>query len=354
MKTLLTVGKYVLLGSLSIFLMWYALKGINFTLVWKQLQHVNYFWIGLSLLLGLAGYCSRAYRWKMQLEPLGYYLRAFETYHAMMVGYLANLVLPRAGEVIRCSILRKTSNVTVKASFGTVITERLIDMMMLLLLTGAAFLIEFDRIHAFFWNLFSDKIAGYGTKSEWLYRLGGAFILVSVLTIALFYAFRANLKRNALYLKVQDFIKGVGEGIFSILKLKNKTAFGAHTLFVWFTYFLTGYIGFLALPGTANLSLGAALSVLVVGSLGMSAPVQGGIGVFHIMVRSTLLLYSLPKETGMAYALVMHTSQTLFVVLLGGISFLVSMFSRPSIVSGTIPISESNTTVYDNHSKQSI
>lgn len=351
MKTLLTIIKYLLLVGLSVLLMWYALKGIDFALVWKQLQHVNYLWIGVSLLLGFAGYCSRAYRWKMQLEPLGYYLTAFETYHAMMVGYLANLVLPRAGEVIRCSILRKTSNVTVKVSFGTVITERLLDMVMLLLLTGAAFLIEFDRIHAFFWNLFSAKVAGYGSKSEWLYRIGGSFVLVSVVGAALLYMFRANLKQNAFYLKIQIFIKGVAEGIFSILKLKNKLAFVAHTLFIWFTYFLTGYIGFLALPGTADLSLGAALSVLVVGSLGMSAPVQGGIGVFHIMVRSTLLLYSLPKETGMAYALIMHTSQTMFVVLSGGISFVFSMFYRAPVKPDVILEPELNSVIYDKHAK---
>ncbi|RDC65871.1 lysylphosphatidylglycerol synthase transmembrane domain-containing protein [Adhaeribacter pallidiroseus] len=351
MKTLVTVSKYILLISLSVLLMWYALKGIDFTLVWKQLQHINYFWIGVSLLLAFAGYCSRAYRWKMQLEPLGYHLSASETYHAMMVGYLANLVLPRAGEVIRCSILRKTCNVTVKASFGTVITERLLDMLMLLLLIGAAFLIEFDRIHAFFWNMFADKVAGYGTKSDWLYRLGGSLVLVSVIGSALLYFFREKLKRNALYLKIKNFITGVAEGIFSILKLKNKAAFIAHTLFVWFTYFLTGYVGFLALPGTADLSLGAALSVLVVGSLGMSAPVQGGIGVFHIMVRSTLLLYSLPKETGMAYALVTHTSQTLFVVILGGISFVYSMFHGTAVKQNPEMELEVNSVIYDKHAK---
>ncbi|QMU31011.1 lysylphosphatidylglycerol synthase transmembrane domain-containing protein [Adhaeribacter radiodurans] len=351
MKKLLTISKYILLAGLSIFLMWFALKGIDFTLVWKQLQHVNYFWIGVSLLLGIAGYLSRAYRWKMQLEPLGYQLPAFKTYHAMMVGYLANLVLPRAGEVIRCSILSKTSNVAVKASFGTVITERLIDMLMLLLLTGAAFLIEFDRIHTFFWNLFSAKVANYKTNSVLLYRVGGAAILVFALALILLYAFRKKLKENSLYLKIHDFLKGVAEGVLSIAKLKNKFAFVAHTVFVWFTYYLTGYIGFLALPATENLSPGAALSVLVVGSLGMSAPVQGGIGVFHIMVRSTLLLYSLSKETGMAYALVTHTSQTLLVVILGGISFIFSMLHPASAKPVPLVPAELNPVIYDEHAK---
>ncbi|MDQ4140940.1 MAG: flippase-like domain-containing protein [Bacteroidota bacterium] len=351
MKKLLTVCKYILLAGLSVFLMWFALKGIDFALVWKQLQHVNYFWIGVSLLLGLVGYLSRAYRWKMQIEPLGYQLTVFDTYHALMVGYLANLVLPRAGEVIRCSVLNKTSKVAVKASFGTVITERLLDMFMLLLLTGAAFLIEFDRIHAFFWNLFSAKVADYGTKSELLYRLGGAAVLVFIIVLALLYAFREKLKENSFYLKIRNFILGVAEGVLSIAKIRNKFVFVAHTIFIWLTYFFTGYVGFLALPGTENLGLGAALSVLVVGSLGMSAPVQGGIGVFHIMVRSTLLLYSLSKETGMAYALVTHTSQTLLVVFLGGISFVYSMLNQAPAKSAPLLEPELNPVVYDKRSK---
>ncbi|MDQ3292763.1 MAG: flippase-like domain-containing protein [Bacteroidota bacterium] len=351
MKKLLTVCKYILLAGLSVFLMWFALKGIDFALVWKQLQHVNYFWIGVSLLLGLIGYFSRAYRWKMQLEPLGYQLSVFQTYHAMMVGYLANLVLPRAGEVIRCSILNKTSNVAVKASFGTVITERLLDLFMLLLLTGAAFLIEFDRIHAFFWDLFSAKVAGYGAKSELLYRLGAAAILVFTLVVVLLYAFRKKLKENSFYLKIRDFLQGVVEGVLSIAKIRNKGVFVAHTIFVWLTYYLTGYSGFMALPGTEDLGSGAALTVLVVGSLGMSAPVQGGIGVFHIMVRSTLLLYSLSKETGMAYALVTHTTQTLLVVLLGGISFVFSMLNPAPAKPEPFLSSELNSVAYDKRSK---
>lgn len=354
MKKLLNLLKYSFLLLLSVFLMWYALKGIDFALVWKQLQHVNFFWISVSLVLAFVGFLSRAYRWKMQLEPLGYMVSLAETYHAMLVGYLANLVLPRAGEVIRCSILRKTSNVAVKASFGTVITERLLDMIMLLLLTGMAFLIEFDRIHAFFWSLFSDKVMAYGLKKEMLYRLGGLVVLVATIGVVLLYIFREKIKQNALFLKIRVFLQGVAEGVFSVARLKNKGVFVAHTLFVWFTYFLTGYVGFLALPGTSGLSLGAALSVLVVGSLGMSAPVQGGIGVFHIMVRSTLLLYGLSKETGMAYALVTHTSQTLLVVLLGGISFIISMMKRPHADVDLATESEITSVLYDNRTKQNI
>lgn len=354
MKKLLNLVKYTLLVALSVALMAYALKGIDFTLVWQQLKEVNYFWIAVSLMLALAGCLSRAYRWKMQLEPLGYQVPLPKTYNALMVGYLANLVLPRAGEVIRCSMLRKTSGVAVKAGIGTVITERLLDMVMLLLLTGAAFLIEFERIHAFFWNLFSDKIASYGATWGMIYLLGGSLIFLVLLVAALGYFFRDKLTHHVLYIKIKTFIKGVAEGIFSVANLSNKTAFVGHTLFIWVTYFLTSYVGFLALPGTAHLGLGAALSVLVVGSLGMSAPVQGGIGVFHIMVRSTLLLYGLSKETGMAFALVNHTSQTLLVVLLGGISFIVSVLNQKPAAENPLPNYETNPVVYDNLPQQNI
>lgn len=354
MKKLLPVLKYTLLIGVSVLLMSYALKGIDFALVWQQVKAANFFWVGVSLVLALAGFLSRAYRWRMQLEPLGYKVTLAETYHALMVGYLANLVLPRAGEVIRCSVLRKNGGVAVKASFGTVITERLLDLIMLLLLTGAAFLIEFDRIHAFFWSLFSAKVAGYGATGAALYGLAGGLLFLLVTGAALLYLFRNQLKQQAFYRKTRDFLQGVAAGISSVTKLRHPWAFGAHTLFIWLTYFLTSYVGFQALPGTASLSLGAALAVLVVGSLGMSAPVQGGIGVFHLMVRSTLLLYGLSKETGMAFALVNHTSQTLLVVLLGGISFVISMIKQAAAGETKVELeieAERNAVEYADRSK---
>jgi len=329
MKKLLDFLKYAAIFGLSIFMMWYALKGIDFKLVLKHLKETDFFWLSISLLVALSGFLSRAYRWKMQLAPINPRVTFADTYHAMMIGYLANLVLPRMGEVFRCSVLKRSSNIPVQASFGTVITERLIDMVMLLSLMGIAFLVEFDRLSTFFFSFISDEFHSAKENQKLIYTVVGLFIagILGVIIILFFYLNR--LRENRYFQKVASLVRGFLEGIFSIGKLENKPGFIAHTLFVWGTYYLMGYLAFFALPATANLSPLAAFSVLVIGSLGMSAPVQGGIGVFHIMVTNTLLLYGVSKEAGMAFALINHTSQTLMVVLLGGISFILSLAKNP-------------------------
>jgi len=329
MKKLLDLLKYAVIFGLSIFMMWYALKGIDFNLVLKHLKETNFYWLGCSLLVALSGFLSRAYRWKMQLVPINANVTFANTYHAMMIGYLANLVLPRMGEVFRCSVLKRSSNIPVQASFGTVITERLIDMVMLLSLMGIAFLVEFDRLSAFFFSFVNDKYHSAQENQTLIYTLVGLFIAGALGVLIVLVFFLNSLRENRFFQKVVMLVRGFLEGIFSIAKLKNKVGFTAHTLFVWLTYYLMGYLAFFALPATANLSPLAAFSVLVIGSLGMSAPVQGGIGVFHIMVTNTLLLYGVSKEAGMAFALINHTSQTLMVVLLGGISFILSLAKNP-------------------------
>jgi len=329
MKKLLDFLKYAVIFGLSIFMMWYALKGIDFRLVLQHLKETNFLWLSISLLVALSGFLSRAYRWKMQLAPINTKVTFADTYHAMMIGYLANLVLPRMGEVFRCSVLKRSSDIPVQASFGTVITERLIDMVMLLSLMGIAFLVEFDRLSAFFFSFINDKYHSAQENQTLIYTLVGLFIAGALGLLIILIFFLNSLRENRFFQKVVSLARGFLEGIFSIGKLQNKAGFTAHTLFVWLTYYLMGYLAFFALPATAGLSPLAAFSVLVIGSLGMSAPVQGGIGVFHIMVTNTLLLYGVSKEAGMAFALINHTSQTLMVVLLGGISFILSLAKNP-------------------------
>lgn len=334
MKKLLSFLKYLFLLGMSAFLMWYALKELDFQKMWSELQNTNYTWVGASLLMGVAAYVSRAYRWHMQIKPTGYKPSLLHTYRAMMVGYLANLVLPRMGEVVRCSMLKRTDNVPIHTGFGTVIAERFIDLVMLLVAVGLTFLVEFNRIRDFFLNLFSDKYTGLEQTMNSLYWV--FWVLLGSMVVALFIVLR-NLKRlreNLYFQKAVGFIKGMLQGVFSITKLDNQLAFWGHTIFVWAMYYAMSLVVFMALPATSNLGWGAGLSVLVIGSLGMAAPVQGGIGVYHLLVQSTLLLYGVPKEEGMAYALLVHTSQTLLVVVMGVISFTASMLYRsPSIAA---------------------
>ncbi|WP_299818584.1 lysylphosphatidylglycerol synthase transmembrane domain-containing protein [uncultured Pontibacter sp.] len=333
MKKLLSLLKYILLLGVSALLMWYALKELDFQKMWDELKNTNYSWIGLSLMMGVAAYVSRAYRWQMQIKPTGHNPSLLRTYRAMMIGYLANLVLPRMGEVVRCTLLKRSDNVPVNTGFGTVIAERFIDMVMLLAAIGLTFLVEFNRIRDFFLNLFSDKYTGLEQTMNSLYWVFWVMLGAAVVMLFIILKYLSRLRQNTYFQKAVSFVKGMLQGVFSITKLDNQPAFWGHTIFVWLMYYAMSTVVFFAIPATSELGWGAGLSVLVIGSLGMAAPVQGGVGVYHLLVQATLLLYGVPKEAGMAYALLAHTSQTLLVVVMGVISFISSMVYRPETLA---------------------
>jgi uncharacterized protein (TIRG00374 family) len=325
-KQILNLLKYALLLAVSGLLMWYALRGQDLSKIGQYVRSANYWWLTLTILLSASGYFSRAYRWKMQITPTGYNPSYWDVYHAMMVGYLANLVLPRMGEVIRCSVLQRTSKVPVQVALGTVVTERVIDVLVLLCVLGATLLLDFNR----FWSFVTDKIlAGqYDALARNRTPLLVAGGIALLLLAGLFYALVRNLEKlrqNQLFNKFVALLKGLLAGVFSVLKLENKGLFLLHTLFTWLVYYLMDYLAFFCFPATYDLGMRAGLAVLTFGAFGMAAPVAGGIGPFHVMVQATLLAYGVSMEAGIAYALVVHGAQTLLVVLMGGISFLVSM-----------------------------
>lgn len=325
MKKLLNILKYGLLLVLSGLLMWYALRGQELRLVSEYVRTANYGWLGLTVVLSGLGYFSRAHRWQMQLEASRQRVRYWDVYHAMMVGYLANLVLPRMGEVIRCSVLNRTGRVPVQVSLGAVITERVIDLLILAALLSLTLLLDFQKFWRFVISLFSDRYNSLATHQGLLLAvLGTAVTLLLILGYLLFRNLEA-LRQRALFVKVEGFVRGMIEGIFSVRKLRNPGLFLLHTGFTWLVYYLMDYLAFFAFPATAGLTPAAGLAVLTFGAFGMAAPVQGGFGAFHLMVQSTLLVYGISKEAGIAYALVVHGSQTLLVVLMGGISFVASM-----------------------------
>ena len=328
MKQLLNFLKYALLLSFSGLLMWYAVRGQDISRIGQYVRGANYWWLALTMLLSVLGYFSRAYRWKMQLDSATSTARTSysEVYHAMMVGYLANLVLPRMGEVIRCSVLRRTSGVPVEVSLGTVVAERIIDVLLLLGLLSATVLLDFGK----FWGWVTDwlltgRYDALARNRTTLLVAGGLALLL--LAGAVFGLLRnlERLRQNAFFNRLVGFVRGMLAGVFSVLKLERKGLFVFHSLFAWFIYFLTSYLTFFAFPETSQLGLVAGLAVLTFGAFGMAAPVSGGIGTFHLMVQSTLLVYGISKGGGIAYALVAHGAQTLLVVLMGGISFVASM-----------------------------
>lgn len=327
-KKLLNILKYALLLSISGALMVYALRGQDLSRIGQYMREADYFWLGLTMILSAMGYFSRSYRWKMQLDAAGQRASFWDVYHANMVGNLANMVLPRMGEVIRCSVLRRNGGVPVQVGLGSVITERVIDVVVLFCLLGATLLLDFHK----FWAFVVDKLLGGGASVDAMARnrtpLLIAAAMAAVLLLSLAWALVRNLERlrqNALFNRVFNFACGLLAGVFSIRHLENKWLFVFHTVFTWAVYFLMDYLAFFAFPETSNLGWSAGLAALTFGAFGMAAPVSGGIGTFHLLMQSILIVFGVSPEAGIAFALVVHGAQTLLVVLMGGISFVLSM-----------------------------
>ena len=323
MKHSLTILKYALLLAVSGALMVYAVRGQDLSRIGHYIATANYWWLSVTLTLSVLGYFSRAYRWQMQLNASQTPAPYWPVYHAMMVGYLANIVLPRMGEVIRCSVLRRTSGVPVQVALGTVVTERVIDVLVLLGLLGSVLLLDFDT----FWRFVTVQVLGgrYEALARNRTPLLIAAVIGGILLLMVGYALFRNLERlrqNAFFNKGVLFVKGLLAGVFSVLKLEKKGLFLLHTLFTWGVYYLMDYLAFFCFPETYGLDMRAGLAVLTFGAFGMAAPVAGGIGPFHVMVQGILLVYGVSKEAGIAYALVVHGAQTLLVVVMGGISFI--------------------------------
>jgi len=329
LKITFDILKYSVTLGIAALLLWYVYKDFSFEALKIQLKYINYSWISLSIFIALTSHYLRAYRWNILLEPLGYNLKTSRTFVAVMVGYFANNLVPRLGEVTRCGILKKNDGVSMTSAFGSVVAERVLDLIILMTLASIIFVIEFDKLNKFVIDNFKDKIP----NSESIYGLAfAAFVIILVLALAsliLFKLFRNKFHRSPMYLKVRRFTKELLNGFLSIKKIKKQVAFWLSTIGIWLLYYMMLIFVFYAFPPTVNLSLIAGFTLLIMSGLGMSAPVQGGIGVFHILVSSVLVLYGISAEDGKVFALIAHTTQFVTIIIFGGISFVISVFMRP-------------------------
>jgi len=320
-------------------LMWYVFKDMDLSAMWAKFENANHWWLILVAIFTVVAGVSRAARWNMLLEPVGYKPSVFDATLAVFTGYFANQLIPRAGEITRCGTLNRLDNVPVNLSFGTVVAERIFDVVALLLLIGLAFVLEFGRLSDFFITLFGQKLGGSSTI-----LLAGLAIVGLIFAVGAWWFYRKNfdkLRQNALFVKVERFVLGLIDGLLSVRKLHNPWLFVFHTVLIWSMYMLSSYVCFFVLPESSNLTLLAGLTVLIMSGLGMSAPVQGGIGPYHILVSSALVLYGLSKENGLALATYIHGTQLLLMLLLGGISFIIVLVKSPKSANQPLPDSVS-------------
>lgn len=293
-----------------------AFRGISINHITGQLAKAKFFWVFLSFCISAFAHLIRAQRWKMLIESLGYQPSLQRTFYAVMTGYLANLAFPRLGEVTRCGSLTKADDIPFNKLLGTVITERLIDVISLFICLLIVLIIEFSRLGRFLKNnIITPVVDKFQVINSPLII---AAIILIIVGLTFFTARYLKRKDN----KFSHLLKGIVEGIVSVRTLKKPGWFIFHSVFIWFLYFLSVYVAFFALPTTQGLGMGAALFLLVAGGVAMSAPVQGGIGAYHLLVSQGLLLYGLTQEDGLVFATMLHALQMLLSILLGSISFL--------------------------------
>lgn len=317
-----TALKYLILFLIGVGVLYLAFKGQDLGKIWEEIKGADFFWVIASSCAVWIAHILRALRWQMLYRSIHYQVGFWNAYHAVIIGYLANLALPRFGEIGRCSVINKTEKVPMFAAIGTVITERLFDVLVLFS-TGLAMLVfQYAIVSDFLYHTIYLNVVNKLSALSY-------FWLVIFGLLALFLIFLAvYFLKQKLNKKMLRIVVNLREGFGSYGKLQQKSLFLIYTFAIWFFYCLSVYLAFLAIPATAHLPYQAAFTAIVFSGFAMAAPVQGGIGVFHWMVAQSLVLYGVSFKDGLAYATIIHSAQVLIILMLGSLSLFVILTKR--------------------------
>ncbi|MGM9476814.1 lysylphosphatidylglycerol synthase transmembrane domain-containing protein [Pedobacter sp. GSP4] len=309
-----TALKYIILFLIGVGVLYLAFRGQDLGQIWEEIKGADFFWILASSVAVWVAHVLRALRWQMLYQSIHYKVGFWSAYHAVIIGYLANLALPRFGEIGRCSVIHKAEKVPMFASIGTVITERLFDVLVLFITSLAMLIFQYDIVSDFLYHTIYLNLVEKLSKVNylWLIVIGA---LVTALIIAAIYFLRQKFSKKFLRIFV-----ALRQGFGSYSKLKRKGLFLAYTLGIWIFYSLSMYFAFSSIPATSGLHFNAAFTAIVFSGFAMAAPVQGGIGVFHWMVAQSLVLYGISFKDGLAYSTIIHSSQVLLILVLGSLS----------------------------------
>lgn len=270
-------------------------------------KDVDYFYLVVSLFFMKVSHASRAYRWKYSLQYMGYVSGFWNNFMAISVGYLLNLTIPRSGELSRAAVLQKYNNIPFDKGFGTIIAERIIDLVFLIAFVLLTLILQYNQLIGFL----SDII-----PIRKLVIVLGILCIVGVL--GLYFLYTSQWK---FFVFIRSKITGLVEGVLSIFKMPHRVPFILHTFIIWIGFVLTFYFGTKALPQTAGISFGVTMVAFVVGSLAISFT-NGGFGAFPLLIAKVLALYGIALTAGTAFGWILWTTQTLLVIVLGGLSFL--------------------------------
>ncbi len=320
---------FVVFLAIGILLLYFAFRGIELDSIITDIKNAKYSWILLSFVFCVLSHYVRAYRWNLLIEPLGFKPRLQNSFYAVMTGYLSNFAIPRIGEIARCGALGKKENIPVDSLIGTVIIERAFDLITLIVLVFVTVLWRIDLFGTFLaQNIFKPLVNKVFKFIDFDFFTWLVIALSMFLIILFFYLFRKKIVTLKIFIKIKNVLQGIGEGIKTVFTMRRKWEFLFYTFTMWALYLLITYTMFFALPETAELKLIDGLFIMVVGSFGIAAPVQNGLGAYHWFVSLGLTLYGISREKGLAFATISHGSQSLFIIFLGCLSLIMLFISK--------------------------
>jgi len=319
--------KFIAFATLGVLMLWLVYQKQDITVIWQGIKQAKIAGVLIALFLGILSHFSRALRWNLLIEPLGYKPRKITSFLSILVMYLTNFAFPRSGEVVRCAFVNRYEKVPFTGLLGTVLIERIVDTIILFLLAIFVALTNIGVVKDFlnnnpvakarFENLLNSKITI------------AISIIAIILIIFAFYLLRNKIKQSKIYQKTLKLLKDFAQGVKSLWTMQKKWEFLAHSLFIWLMYWLMLYAMFFAFDYTRELSLMQSLTLLVLSSFGMLVPSPGGIGSWHFMTIETLFIFGIDKTKGGIFAIVAHESQMIMLVIIGLLALLGASFIKP-------------------------
>lgn len=328
MKNIKNILQYSLITIIGAWFLYFVFKGSNWTELGEKLQQADYNWIGLGLIIAMLSHYLRGLRAVMVYETMGYKVPVRNSVMAVLVGYMMNYIIPRAGELSRCAALNKTDGMPVEKSLGTVVAERAFDLLILLLLLLFIFMVNFGMISAFLEQQVGDS-QGQGESLPWWKNIKILALLLLGTTAVFLFLFRKKLLQHKLAQKLMHMLKGFSEGLLSIRHVKKPWLFVLYSVLIWLCYVLMMYFCLFSMQATSHISFSGCLTIFAIGTIGVVIPAPAaGAGTYHFAVMQSLKLYGVAEADGIAYATLVHGVQMILLLALGAIASLIILSSQ--------------------------
>jgi uncharacterized membrane protein YbhN (UPF0104 family) len=310
--------QYGIIMAIGAGFLFFVFKDTNWNELFSKMASAKISWLLVGVLISIISHWIRAYRATQLYEALHFKISTTHSFYAVLVGYMMNYIIPRAGEISRCAALSKTDDVPVEKSLGTVVTERIVDMALLVIILGIIFLMQFDLISNFITETVSSADGSASNEGiTWKSIVLGIFVLFGIVVFAM----RKRLVQTKLFLRIFELIQGFGDGLLSIRHVRNPVQFVLLSIAIWVGYILMMYFCLFAMESTSHLSFADCLIVFAIGTIGVVLPAPGaGAGTYHFFVMQSLLLFGVAKEDGIAYATMVHGIQMIVLLILGAIA----------------------------------